>query len=594
MLKFILLVLANFLYFLLLAVFKNRLFGWVVGGTLFAAALAWFIIGFKKQKRLVKILSVAGLALLMGLNGLISAPKVQRVSAGNGDKNGYTEVYTVAEGQLQGINNSKGDVEIFAGIPYAKPPVGELRWKEPQKAEKWEGIRKCDTYAPMAMQKKGNPIYDFGASIIGYNEIPIDFSKTYIEAMSEDCLYLNIWKPKNIKEGDKVPVLFYIHGGSLNSGQSYYEAYNGENYASQGIIFVSISYRLGVFGYLADPELAAESANGTTGNYGLLDQIAALKWVNDNIEKFGGDPGNITIAGESAGASSVSAICVSPLAKGLFRRAIAESSGLTAKVPYHTFRTVKRAQDVASDIKKEFSCDSIEDLRKIPAEKLVNTKYQNNEMTVDGYAIVEQPYLTYQAGNNNEEAILGGFNGNEAYVFMMFDDMPKKESYVEFLAKVLGSQADAMAELLPAADNAEAKKNFLDMVSMAWFGYSHYTWSELMAANNRPTYLYYFTKQNKSLGDWHAGELPYFYGNLKHNKNYNETDFALSATIQGYILNYVKTGDPNGPGLPRWETYNSDPSKLLHMDTEVGMEVNKYNEVFKIFDAYMEEKNKQK
>lgn len=570
------------LYLGYLEIWKNQIFGWIIAlGVIICVPI------IKKKTKANKIVVNVCFLVLLVVNAIISAPPTRQVPVST-DKNLVpTDVVAVAEGQISGIYNADKSVEIYAGIPYAAPPVGELRWKEPRPAEHWEGVRVCDTYAPMAMQKRSNPIYAYGSKIVGYNEIPISLNDNYVEAMSEDCLYVNIWKPADAKAGDKLPVLFYIHGGSLNSGQSYFSAYNGESYAKQGIVFVDISYRLGVFGYLADDELAAESSVHTTGNYGLLDQIAALNWVNDNIEVFGGDSSNITIAGESAGSSSVNAICVSPLAKGLFRRAIAESSGITPITPYHTFRTLEYAKGVAKNIKEEFKCSTIEELRAVPAEKLVNTVYKNNEMTVDGYAIVEQPYLTYMAGKNNEEAVLGGYNGNEADVFMMFDSMPDKESYASYLKSVAGDWADEMATVWPAESDKDAEIKYKELVGIAWFGYSHYRWSELMKANNQPAYLYYFTKQNGSLSDWHSGELPYFYGNIPDTKNYDETDFELSATIQKYILNYVRTGNPNGKGLPQWDTYNEASDMVLNLDSEVKMIKNKYLDVFDVFDEYM-------
>ncbi len=583
----ILLIVGSVFYALYLEIFRNQIWGW---GLALVLILAYFILHkkiFSAQKWQIQLLSFLILIGLLVGNAAISGPRERRVSAGNGKKDGYSDTITVAQGQLQGINNPAGTVEIFAGIPYAKAPVGDLRWKAPQPAEKWEGVRLCDTYAPMAMQKRDNLFVSFMTQIIGYHELPISLKDNYLEAMSEDCLYLNVWKPKNAKSGDQLPVLFYVHGGSLNSGRSYFDAYNGAALAEQGVVVVTIAYRVGVLGYLADEALAAESSDHTTGNYGLLDQIAALKWVSENISAFGGDAGNITIAGESAGSSSVNALCVSPLAKGLFRRAIAESSGIVAIKPYHTFRTMEHAQNIANSIKKEFNCSSVEDLRKVPADKLVYTSYQNNEMTVDGYAIVEQPYLTYLAQNNNEEAVLGGYNGNEAFSFLMFDKKPTLANYQESLEKITGKYASQMVAVKPAKTNKEAKDNFIDLVGMAWFGYSHYAWSELMAQENRPAYLYYFTKTNKALGDWHSGELPYFYGNLKKNGNYSSADFALSKTIQAYILNFMKTGNPNGEGLPAWDTYNSNPNLVMRLDTEVKMEENSYIPVFKVFDAYM-------
>lgn len=596
------------IYFGVLEINKHTLLGWVAAIVVTVAFLLLKKRLMRDTKGLIKcVYYVAYLALLLCAL-LISRPKERCIDAVKVKNPELTTIVSVSEGDVQGVFNKDKTVEVFAGIPYAKPPVGELRWQAPKPAEKYSGVRVCDKFAPMAMQVRSNSIMAFGSSIIGYGELPISLHDNYLEAMSEDCLYLNVWRPAGAKEGDNLPVLFYVHGGSLNSGQSYWESYNGEKLASQGIIVVNIAYRVGVFGYLADEELASESANGTTGNYGLLDQIQALKWVNENVGKFGGDASNITIAGESAGASSVNALCVSPLTEGLFRRVIAESSGIVAKVPYHTFRTMDQALEVGNNIKKEFGCDSIEELRKIPADKLVNTRYSNNEMTVDGYAIVEQPYLTYEAGRNHEEAIFNGFNGDEGTVFLMFGAKPTVETYEQGIAHVAGDYASELAALKPATDNKTAAANYNELIGLAWFGYSHYVWSNYTAAQGVPTYLYLFNKENGALGPWHAGELEYFYGNMagldgfkKRNvhtfsSTYDESDYALSRAMQTYYLNFIKTGDPNNSGdgttsnLPIWETYNENPDKLMLFDENIGMIKNEYIDVFKIYDKEMDKR----
>lgn len=583
-------VLGGILVFGYLEVCKNQLWGWLVAVTL---CVIYAIIQKKVLKEKAwyfRAINLCALVLLLILVAKLSSPMPRQIKAVEDKNPELTEEVRVNEGLLVGVKDANKGVEVFTGIPYAQAPVGELRWREPQAPSPWEGVRVCETFGPMAMQLRQNPVVAFGSKIVGYNENPVSLKDNYLEAMSEDCLYLNVWRPEGISEGDKLPVLFYIHGGSLNSGQSYFSAYNGASLASQGIIVVNIAYRVGVFGYMADTELIEESPNHTSGNYGLLDQIQALKWVNENIASFGGDASNITIAGESAGSSSVNALCVSPLAKGLFRRAVAESSGITPKIPYHTFRSLDMALEVGESIKEEFGCKSIEELRKIPAEKLVKTKGRNNEMTVDGYAITKQPYLTYEAGENNEESVLGGFNADEARVFIMFDKKARLSDYEEHLALFAGSYAGKLSAMRPATSNEDADENFNELIGLAWFGYSHYTWSEYMKNLQRPAYLYYFHKDNKALGSWHAGELPYFYGNIPDGNNYTDVDRELSETIQKYYVNYVKTGNPNAEGLPEWTSYNEDSSKYLQLSDKVEMVNNKYVEIFKLYDQVMEER----
>ena len=464
--------------------------------------------------------------------------------------------------------------------------MGELRWVEPQEPEAWDGVRVCDTFAPMSMQQRNPVLIDSLMQIFGYHTFKISLNDNWREPVSEDSLYLNIWKPAG--EVKDAPVLFFIHGGSLETGQSYFGDYNGETLASQGIIVVNFAYRLNVFGYFASEELAAESPNGTTGNYGLLDQIAALRWVSENIEAFGGDPANITIAGESAGASSVNALCVSPLAKGLFRRAIAESSGITAVQPYHTFRSMDKALETGTNILREFHADSVKQLREIDAGTLVNTAYSNTAMTVDGYAITEQPYLTYEKGQNNEEALLSGFNGREADVFNLTLHVTTS-NYKVLLSNVLGEWAEEAASLYPASSDREAKSNINTVLSAAWFAYSHHDWSRRLTQQGKPAYLYYFTKQNGGIGDWHSGEMIYAYGNLKNApQNYTEEDFALSDLMQQYWLNFVRTGDPNGEGLPEWPTFAEAETKALHFDSDVEPVEDPYLPLDALLDAYQD------
>ena len=586
---FVGLILVTFLMLFYLEVFKNTVAGWVLTVLLMAAfgfVRIRLLADKKWWQRSLGWVAVFGIFVCVVA---ISQPPVRQVSAVNVDEPATTGVVTVKQGDLTGVFNEDGTVAVYAGIPYAKPPVGELRWTEPQDPDAWEGIRVCDTFAPMSMQSPSDPIYDFGSSIIGYHNVKVTTEDNFRPAASEDSLYLNVWTPADAKAGDNLPVVVYIHGGSLTTGQSYYQDYNGETFAKNGVVYITITYRLGIFGYLATAELAEESANGTTGNYGLLDQIQALRWINENVEAFGGDASNITIAGESAGSSSVNALCVSPLARGLFKRAIGESSGIAAIEPYHTFRSYEEALETGADIMEEFHCSSMGEMRELSAEELLGSQYGNSGMTVDGYAITEQPYLTYERGANNEEALLNGFNADEAYVFLMFSPKPGVDTYEEFVAQLAGDRAGDIVRLMPASSDDEAKQNYNAFVGLAWFGYSHYVWSNYLAEQGRPVYLYLFNKENGSLGTWHAGELPYAYGNLDMTTgNYDETDERVSGLMVAYWLNFAKYGDPNGPGLPEWTEYSDTREELMIFDTESGMGENPYLGVFEVIDLYQQ------
>ena len=585
---------------LLLELGKNTLFGWFLGAVLFAGFFLLFKKKFSQKKLPVRLLSWVAFTVILFCAFRISTPPQKQRPAVELKNPKVSDVIHVEQGDLLGVCNEDESVEIFAGVPYAKPPVGELRWKAPQPAESWTDIRLCDTYAPMSMQTRNDPVYNTLMQLVGFHRFAITPKDNFVGAMSEDSLYLNIWKPAEVTK--KTPVLFFIHGGSLTSGQTDYSEYNGESLAKKGIIVVNCAYRLGVFGYYANEELQMEDRNGSTGNYGLLDQIAALQWVHDNIAAFGGDPDNITIAGESAGSSSVNAICVSPLAKGLFKRAIAESSGISGKAPYHTFRTLKSALKMGEDIEEEFGAKNIDELRSVPAEKLVNTKFTNSSMTVDGYAITEQPYYTYLRKENNEEALLNGFNAHECDVFTFMQKVTG-DNYEEAIAEVVGSHAAKVAKLYPPEPQpkayslplveagGDAKGSFNKVTSAAWFGYSHYVWSNAVANEAKDVYLYYFTKDNGSLGSNHAGEMPYAYGNLRfHSKLYDDTDTALSETMQNYWVNFVKTGNPNGKDLPEWPRFNDDREKALELGAKVGVVDLPDQELFKILDVYQEER----
>ena len=324
---------------LLLELSKNTLTGWIVSAVLFVWLLFTRFLAQKKgewNSRRAALVWIVFLVLL-AVNYRLSAPPVKRVPVSQARHPSFTQTIRIAQGELRGVYNEDRTARTYAGIPYAAPPVGDLRWREPEPAAGWDGIRDCDTFAPMAMQPQSAVWYESLSRILGYHDYRITLRDNFREEMSEDCLYLNVCCPgKETREA--LPVLFYIHGGSLTTGRSYEDKIRGEDLASRGIIVVTAGYRLGVFGYLASGELEAESPNGTTGDYGLLDQIMALKWVRENIAAFGGDPEQITIAGESAGASCVNALCVSPLTEGMFVRAIAHSSGIVTKKPYHTYR----------------------------------------------------------------------------------------------------------------------------------------------------------------------------------------------------------------------------------------------------------------
>ena len=438
------------------------------------------------------------------------------------------------------------------------------------------------------MQTRSLPIYYSLAQIIGYHDYRISLKDNYREAVSEDSLYLNIWKPAG--DVSKLPVLVYIHGGSLQTGQPWYGDYSGEGLAREGVIAVNFGYRLGGFGYFADEELAAEKASGTTGNYGLLDQIKALEWVRDNVAAFGGDPNNVTLAGESAGAASVSALCTSPLAKGLFRRVILESSTVASREPPHSFRLLEDALAAGKELMARHDCATMDALRTLPAEDLVDDAYTEHHITVDGYALTKNPYEAYLAGEVNETAVLHGCNAEESAAFLILQNASLKD-YEQRVRDYFGAYADRVLTLYPATTDKEAKEFWADIYGNIFFGYSHYCMNRLENQLGIPAYQYYFTKTNGRLGCWHSGEEIYFYGNLpERSRLFDETDRALGEQMTAYFLNFIRTGDPNGPALdgsgqlPPWAPNSEDAGDLLELGDRVSMVREQHLKLYAILD----------
>lgn len=547
------------------------------------------------KRKLIRMIPFLSILAITALFFILSKPKTEYKRATRGNTK-ETEVLTLKNGDIKGLYTEDLDVEVYAGIPYAEAPIGDLRWKEPKAKSNWDGVLDCTKFAPNSYQAKKNSIMSTLVDMYAEGGWHPDYTSYPDQYMSEDSLYLNIWRPKN--RSGNLPILVYIHGGSLTGGSSNGDDYNGEAMAREGIIMITISYRLGVFGYFAHPDLISESSNNTTGNYGLLDQIEALKWVNDNASYFGGDKNNITIAGESAGSSSVSALCVSPLAKGLFKRAIGESSSIVGKYPPHTFRSLDSALTMGKNIMKEMHCNSIEELRKLSPEELIKTKYINSSMTIDGYAITKSPYETYLAHENNEEALLNGYNVKEADAFVvptMLFDLPNKDNIKGKLSEYFDETlAEEMVLLYKNEIDKDAFSVFNEIISAYWFFMPHYEWSILAINNGEDVYRYQFTKENGYYGTYHSGELIYAYGNLDkslHGFAYNDSDYSLSKIMVGYFSNFVKYGNPNGDSLPNWKKWESEGDSLLELGEVIQEIPEKYVSAYKIIEDWNERVN---
>ncbi len=463
-------------------------------------------------------------------------------------------------GTVSGVKNSTGDITSFKGIPFAAPPVGDLRWKAPQPAKHWEGVKKCDAFGPSPMQGAPKPFMVYTSEFL-IPEKPI----------SEDCLYLNVWTgAKNTKE--KRPVFVWIYGGGFTSGGTACPIYDGEALAKKGVIFVSVNYRVGVFGFFAHPELTKESPNKASGNYGLLDQIAALKWVKKNIAAFGGDPDNVTIDGQSAGSMSVNALVASPLTRGLFNRAIAESGSFLVKNPLLAGNTLQAAESAGQKAAEKAGANSLADLRAMPAEDAMKKMQGRYSPIVDGYVLPQSIPDIFAHNKQNHVAVITGWNGDE------FGSWPvKKENFVKQAQLQYGADTGTFFKYFPAATDEQATKSQGTLTRDLTFAISGYKWSDIQSQySDSPVYVYNFnrkipaTAEFVKYGAFHTGEVDYMMNNLKflNNRPFGQADFALANLMSDYWVNFIKTGNPNGKGLPEWPKYTTTGNLVKVFDAK--------------------------
>ncbi|MES2163658.1 MAG: carboxylesterase family protein [Pseudomonadota bacterium] len=457
---------------------------------------------------------------------------------------------TTATGVVEGTLEASG-VTSYKGIPFAAPPVGELRWKAPQPAQKWPGVRKADHFGPRAMQL---PLFD-----------DMVFRS---DGVSEDCLYLNVWTPAKSAK-DKLPVLVYFYGGGFAAGDGSEPRYDGASMAAKGIVTLTVNYRLNIFGFLAHPELTAESPHKASGNYGLMDQAAALQWVAKNIAAFGGDPARVTIAGESAGSWSVSAQMISPLAKGLIAGAIGESGsllGLDAPLPLAV------AEKKGADFAEKIGTPKLAALRAMPAQQLLETLKRPDAPWFsdiqDGYVLPRSPLEMYAAGEQAKVPLLAGWNSQEGYYKQIIGDKePTQENFNKALQAMYGESADAARQ----AYSGDAMQAATDLAGDRFIAHGTWKWiATHVRTSGQPVYRYYYSHPRPGqTGAGHSVEIEYALGNLKANKVYAWTaeDHALSAQMQDYFANFIKTGNPNGAGLPEWPRASSGKgSRLMRLD----------------------------
>lgn len=452
-------------------------------------------------------------------------------------------------GAMQGV--TEHGITVFRGVPYAKPPVGALRWRAPEKPEPWEGVRMCGTYGKIPPQLPGQCAYE----ALQKNE------------QSEDCLYLNIWTPAQ-SAGERLPVLLWIHGGAFLGGLGHDSLYLGGPMASRGVIEVTVNYRLGVLGFLAHPELSAENDRGVSGNYGLLDQIAALTWVRENIAAFGGDPGRITVAGQSAGGMSVCSLLTSPLTAGLLSGGIVESGGPTKG----RGSSLADCEAFGRTFAKAAGCRSIEELRAIDAGTLIRLQVGEERMPfqpcVDGYVLPMTPYEAFTTGQIARVPVLFGCNTEEGRFLSAHGSYEEK---LAALREQLGEDFDAFAALYPT-DEASLDRSLMEAGRDAGFANLRRVARVMECVHPAPVYQYFFAQPMEKadgtyLGVTHSAELYYVFDNLQcvgrcnlgpemWEPKLDHDAYELAHTMCSYWAEFVKKGDPNRPGLPGWPAYN--------------------------------------
>ena len=469
-----------------------------------------------------------------------------------------------ANGIVQGVTDPATGIYMFKGIPFAAPPVGDLRWRAPQPVKNWEGILPADNFGPRAMQR---PIY--GDMVFRSRGV------------SEDCLYLNIWTPTNSPKAG-LPVLVYFYGGGYQAGDGSELRYDGESMAQRGIVSVTVNYRLNIFGFFAHPELTKESPDHASGNYGLLDQNAALRWVQKNIKAFGGNPKKVTIAGESAGSFSVSAQMASPLSKRLFARAIGESGSLLGT---NSPTPLADAEKLGVQFATNVGAASLADLRAMSAgdllAKTASPGYHDFPVTVDGYFLPKNPLDIYAGGEQARVSLLVGWNSEENNAgAVLGPNDPTPANLANAIKKLYGNHAEAVDQVYSARSNDEARQAATDLASDRFISFGTWKWSDVQRqTSGKLVYRYYYSHPRPATVDGHpaasgavhSAEIEYALGNLSRNKVYawTDDDYRVSSTMQSYFANFIKTGNPNGPDLPFWPANSIDqPVAVMHIDVQ--------------------------
>jgi para-nitrobenzyl esterase len=479
-------------------------------------------------------------------------------------------VIQTVNGLVSGYKN--GDISIFKGIPFASPPVGDLRWKAPQPAKSWTGVLKCEKFSASPMQRKPEPFMMWTEEFI-----------TPPENLSEDCLYLNIWTPAKTAK-DKLAVFVWIYGGGFSSGSAACAVYDGEEMSKKGVIFVSINYRVGVFGFLAHPQLSSESAAKVSGNWGLLDQVAALQWISKNIEAFGGDPQKVTIAGQSAGSMSVCALVASPLAKGLFRGAIAESGGILNSWMNSTLADAEKS---GLDFMTKMKASNIAELRQKSAQELIDGG-GNFGVVADGYVIPADVIAAFRNGKFNDVAIMAGWVSGDGSLFG--DQKLTPEKYKEQAIKNYGDRAEEYLKIFPGNTDEEVAASLTELNLMQFAALPAHLWAGF---SKNKAFIYQFTHVPvdkpgfPNYGAFHTSEVPFALHTLHLWKRpWRDIDYAVEKTMNNYWVNFVKTGNPNGEGLPEWGIYDKSSGNIMEIGDQPRLSPGLHKSEFDFLEGF--------
>ncbi|HKF49681.1 MAG TPA: carboxylesterase family protein [Terracidiphilus sp.] len=461
-------------------------------------------------------------------------------------------------GKVHGKTINDGKVRAWLGLPYAAPPVGDLRWKAPQPAAKWKGERDATKFAAHCAQ---NHVFD---DMVFQDAAP-----------SEDCLFLNVYAPATADSKSNLPVMFWIHGGGFSGGGSSEPRHNGDFLPLKGVVLVTINYRLGVFGFLATSELAKEG-NGSAGNYGLMDMVAALQWVKGNIKDFGGDPSNVTIFGESAGSFAVSTLMASPMAQGLFAKAIGESGGALGAGPLN-YEPVAARTEKDDKWAATLNVTSLAQLRALPTQTILDAvKRTGFPPDLDGKVLTQQVADTYAAGKQAHVPLLAGWNADEGSFFAMGGMTTAK--WKARATDQFKDRAEEFLKLYPGDTDAQALRSAIDYGSDAFIAFGTWSWLEAhRKSGDSPVYRYHFelaatpSKYHPGTFAFHSDDIEYVFGTLDTRPGWkvSDDDRKLSDEMMTYWTNFAKTGDPNGGGLPAWPKYNDDGYPLIHLNTTI-------------------------